>query len=152
MTKHVMHLVWQREGPQQVIHTQHHGGGSEHGGIDDGEQLLPLKCEDSSDNAGSQYGAERCPHWIKAVELSKNHQDGEREKAPQLQTAEEESHGGHQHRHQPAEHTQTQADASFCLHTQLGVQHRLIVVQQECGSRAECEAREEHHHLKAAVT
>lgn len=152
LTKHVIHLIWQHKRPQQVIHAQRHSGGSKHRCVDDGEQFLPLKCEDSSDNAGSHHGAERCPHWSKAVKLSDNHQDGEGEQAPQLQAAEEESHSGHQHGHQPAEHTHTQGDPGLCLCPQLGVQHWLLMVQKEYGCWAEYEAREEHHHLEAAVS
>lgn len=92
LAKHIVHLIWQRERPHQVIHTQHHGGGSKHRCVDYGEQFLPQESEESSDDAGSQHHNERHPHWSKAVELSDDHQDGEGEQAPQLQPAEEEPH------------------------------------------------------------
>ena len=152
LTKHVIHLIWQHKRPQQVIHTEHHSGRSEHRCVDDGEQFLPLKCEHSRDDAGSHDGAERHPHWCKAVELSNNHQDGEAEQDPQLEAAQEESQSGHQHGHQPAEHPDAQADPCLCLHPQLGVQPGLLVVHQEDGGWAEHEAREEHDHLEAAVS
>lgn len=147
-----MYLIWQHECPQQVIHTKHHDGGSEHRCVDNSKELLPVKCEDGSDNAESQYGAEGHPCWCKAVKLSNNHQDGEGEEAPQLQTADEEAYTGHQHGPQPAENTHTQADARFCLCAQLRVQNWLRMVQEKCCSRAEREARKKHHHLEKAVT
>lgn len=150
--KYVVNLIWQYEGPQQVIHTKHHDGGAEHGCVDDGEELLPVKCEDGSDNAESQYGAEGHPRRRKAVKLSNNQQDGEGEEAPQLQPAGEESYTGHQHGHQAAENSHAQADGRLCLCAQLRVQNWLRTVEEKCCSRAEREARKKHHHLEKAVT
>lgn len=89
--QYVMDLTWQHESPQQVIHAEHHDGASQHRRVDHSEELLPAKCEDSSDDAEGQSGAEGHPRWRKAVKLSNNHQDGEGEQAPQLQTADQES-------------------------------------------------------------
>lgn len=71
-----MHLIRQYECPQQVIHTKHHESGPKDRRVDDSEEFLPVKHEDSSNNAESQYGAKGHPHWRKAMKLSNNHQHG----------------------------------------------------------------------------
>ena len=124
----------------------------EHRRVHDAEELLPQEWADGGDHADDQYGTERHPHGSKAVELSDNHQGGEGEQGPELQAAEEESHCGQEHRDQAAEHPHAQADPRLGLRPQLDVQHRLRVVQEEDGRGAEHEAREEHHHLEAAVS
>lgn len=150
--QHIIHLVWQDKRPHQVIDAQHHSRCSKHRRVDDAEQFLPLQREDRGTDAGSQYGTDRQPHRGEAVEVSDNHQDGEAQQAPQLQATEDQPRRGHQHGHQAAEHRHPQTDPCFGLQAQLGVQHRLLLTQQEDGCGAKREAREEHDHFEAAVS
>lgn len=79
-------------------------------------------------------------------------QGGEGEEEAQQEAGHEQADASHQHSDQAAQQAYADADTCTGLDAQLGVQHMLLVAEQENDDRAEHQTGQEHHSLKAAVT